>query len=161
MVDFLMNKNEEALVFPSLSERLSVKTFMIWISLSPQSQSMIISEDFAHCQRQWRFPWKIWLWNRPIQAVGRYLFLPKMEQLRLTRGEIMRAIIALAVLVGCAETETTEETTDNTTETTEVETTNTTTDENTTGENTTPATPAKTTDVANTSNSSESAVSSD
>ena len=72
----------------------------------------------------------------------------------------MRAIIALAVLVGCAETE---ETTDNTTETTETTNTEaetTTTTDNNTGNNTNegpmPTTPAKTTTP-----SGESAVSSD
>tara|TARA_A100000172_G_scaffold81030_1_gene72504 strand:- start:1355 stop:1552 length:198 start_codon:yes stop_codon:yes gene_type:complete len=65
----------------------------------------------------------------------------------------MRAIIALAVLVGCAETETTEEAE---VETTETETTDITESETTAAETTIPAAPAKTTTA-----SGESAVSSD
>jgi ABC-type glycerol-3-phosphate transport system substrate-binding protein len=68
-----------------------------------------------------------------------------MEQLRLTRGEIMRAIIALAVLVGCAETETTEAEAETTTNTETTETTNTEEANTNTFENATPAEKTKTT----------------
>ena len=68
----------------------------------------------------------------------------------------MRAIIALAVLVGCAETETTEAETETTTETTEATTSETTTEGANTFKNSTPAEKTKTT-----SPTGESAVSSD